>query len=207
MQEQYAPDVLVEVEDVIVKKNTPIQKVETSKVLPINKLDHVRGGDSAKVTIIEYSDLDCPYCALLHGTLQTLVDEYDGEVAWVYRHFPLTALHPNAEIAAQVSECVAAKGGDEAFWKFVDGYFSEDIGKDFSKIKATTGVAYEDLTACLEAETYKNKIASQAKNAKDTGGTGTPWSILIGPNGTHTTITGAQPIAVWQAEIDALLHE
>jgi protein-disulfide isomerase len=86
--------------------------------------DHARGAANAPVTIIEYSDLDCPFCQRLHPTLLTIMQEYEGEVAWVYRHLPLEQLHPNAPLLAEASECVAELGGNEAFWKFVDGYFS-----------------------------------------------------------------------------------
>lgn len=93
--------------------------------------DHVLGNPAtAPATIIEYSDIDCPFCKKLQPTLQTLVDQ--GKIAWVYRHSPIPSLHPNARIKALASECVyelagstdKAKGND-AFWKYLDTLVTE----------------------------------------------------------------------------------
>src|SRR3989344_7899897 len=62
--------------------------------------DHLRGNADAKVFLVEYSDLECPFCAQFHETAKQLIDEYDGRVAWIYRHFPLDSIHPNARPAA-----------------------------------------------------------------------------------------------------------
>ena len=86
--------------------------------------DHIRGSIDAEVVLVEFSDLDCPFCKQLHPTLKRLVDEYDGRVAWVYRHYPLEQLHPNAPLLAEASECVAQIKGNDAFWEFIDRYFA-----------------------------------------------------------------------------------
>jgi len=192
--------------ELIVKKKSTNQGVAVENLLPVTAEDHTRGGENAKVSIVEYSDLDCPFCVRLHDTLKTVIDEYDGEVAWTYRHFPLTSLHPNAENIAQASECVAAAGGSEAFWDFVDGYFAEDIQPDLTGVEYVTGVSRVVVESCVAAGTYQAKVAEQFQNAKDTGGKGTPWTVLVGPNGTYKTISGAQPIEKWRTEIDALLN-
>src|SRR3989344_533240 len=72
---------------------------------PIDDTDHIRGDKNAPVKIIEYSDLECPFCKRFHPTLQQAVDEYKGKVAWVYRHFPLDALHSKADKEAEAAEC------------------------------------------------------------------------------------------------------
>ncbi len=95
-----------------------------NNVIPVSDSDHVRGNPDADVVIIEYSDFDCPFCTRFHETMKDVVADSDGRVAWVYRHFPLEQLHPQAAAVAVASECVADIGGDDAFWQFTDSYYS-----------------------------------------------------------------------------------
>lgn len=90
---------------------------------PVAASDYVRGNRNARIAMIEYSDLQCPFCKQFHPTAQRLVDEYKGQVLWVYRHFPLDQLHPVARKAAEGSECVAEFAGEDGFWKYVDAVF------------------------------------------------------------------------------------
>jgi protein-disulfide isomerase len=90
----------------------------------VNDQDHLRGEKNAKITVVEYSDFDCPFCSRFHTTMQQVLDEYDGQVNWVYRDFPLPQLHPNAPKLAEAAECIANQNGEEAFWKFADAYYT-----------------------------------------------------------------------------------
>lgn len=78
--------------------------------------------ETAKATIIEYSDIDCPFCQRLHPTLQSLVDE--GKIVWIYRHSPIAQLHPDAYNKAIIAECAAETGDIDAFWKYLDATVS-----------------------------------------------------------------------------------
>jgi hypothetical protein len=89
-------------------------------VAPVTEEDHIRGNMDAPITIIEYSDIDCPFCQRLHATLHELVEDRPNDVRWVYRHFPLTSLHPDAQNKAEATECVAALTDGEDFWEFLD---------------------------------------------------------------------------------------
>ena len=92
---------------------------------PITDEDHIRGNQDAAVTVVEYSDFGCPYCAQFHQTMKQVTNNYDAsEVAWVYRHFPIPQLHPQAPRLARASECAADLGGQEAFWTFADEVFA-----------------------------------------------------------------------------------
>jgi protein-disulfide isomerase len=91
---------------------------------PISEKDHVRGDRDAQIVLIEYSDFQCPFCSRFHPTAQQVVEEFNGQVMWVYRHFPLDSIHPVARKAAEASECVAELGGNDAFWNFVDTIFA-----------------------------------------------------------------------------------
>jgi protein-disulfide isomerase len=82
--------------------------------------DHIYGKPDAVVSLIEYSDFECPFCKRFHPTARKIVDSYDGKVNWVYRHFPLAFHNPGAQMQAEASECAAALGGNDAFWKYTD---------------------------------------------------------------------------------------
>lgn len=89
---------------------------------PIGAQDHVLGDINAPITIIEYSDLECPFCIRFHDTQTTIMKEYAGKIKWAHRHFPLD-FHPDAKPYAYATECAAEIGGNDAFWKIVDYIF------------------------------------------------------------------------------------
>lgn len=82
--------------------------------------DHMQGSSNATVKIIEYSDLECPYCKIFHATMKQVVADSSGGVSWVYRHWPI---HQNSFEKLVASECVAKLKGNDAFWKYVDLLF------------------------------------------------------------------------------------
>jgi protein-disulfide isomerase len=90
---------------------------------PVDQTDHITGSQNAKLTIIEFSDLECPYCKQVHPTIKQVMEKYSADVRWVYRHLPLS-IHPNALSAAVASECAAELGGNDAFWQFIDAIFA-----------------------------------------------------------------------------------
>jgi protein-disulfide isomerase len=99
------------------------EATEIDNLAPVTEADHIKGNLDAEVIVVEFSDFDCPFCTRFHATMNAIVAKYPpNEVAWVYRHFPLESLHPNAKAVSVASECVAKLGGNEAFWKFTDGY-------------------------------------------------------------------------------------
>ncbi len=93
---------------------------------PVTETDHYFGSKDAEIVIIEYSDLECPYCARFHTTMHQVVEDYDGKVAWVYRHLPLESIiHPNAYNKALAAECVAGLGNNDKYWKYIDNIFEK----------------------------------------------------------------------------------
>lgn len=190
------------------------QQTPEVTIAPVTEKDHVLGNPNAPIVIVEYSDYDCPFCKNFHETMHKIMAEYgaDGKVAWVYRHFPLTQLHPNAKKIAEASECVAEIGGNEAFWKFSDAVFQErdtnaqtDINKlpDFAERAGVSKTAY---TQCMDSGRYKAAIDEAVTAALDAGAQGTPYSILIAGD-QQGPINGAQPYAVVKQMIDTLLAQ
>ena len=102
------------------------------KLASITSTDHIRGNPNAPVKIVEYSDMECPFCKRFHSTMQQAMDEYgkDGRVAWVYRHFPLDSIHSKARTEAVASECAGEFGGSDEFWKAGIGFKKRRCARD-----------------------------------------------------------------------------
>jgi protein-disulfide isomerase len=176
---------------------------------PVNNEDHVRGAANAKVTLVEYSDLECPFCKRFHPTVQQLLEEYPNDVRWVYRHFPLEQLHSQAPKEAEATECAAEQG---KFWEMVDLIYKVTPSNDglnldqlpvFAEQAGVANIA--QFEACLESGKYADKVAADLADAAAAGGQGTPYSVLIGPDGTKVPVSGAQPYASVKAAVEQLL--
>ncbi len=180
------------------------QNLNTEAVRPVDENDHVYGSRDAKVFIVEYSDFDCPFCKRFHSTMKQVIDtqENEGEVAWVFRHFPIDSLHPNARYKAHVSECTAEYGGESAFWAIADYFATEgNTQEGMYKVIEGLGINKSDIDACTKNLVHAEKIQDDIKNAGETGGRGTPWSIVIGPDGETYPLSGSLPVSAVQAAI------
>lgn len=177
------------------------------RIREVQKDEHVRGNKKAKVTLVEFSDLDCPFCSRFHPTAQQLIDNNPDDVNWVYRHFPLTSLHPNATKKAHAVECAGEQG---KFWEMTDVLF-DNVGGPASddQLAALAGEAgvgnIGQFQECVSSEKYADKIAADAQDAQAAGGRGTPYSILLGPDGETIPVSGAQPIEAIEAALQRLL--
>ena len=135
-----------------------LAKPSTAGSIPdVSEIDHVRGESSSPaVTLVEYSDFQCPACASFEPLLQDISTTYGSDVRLVYRHFPLYTLHPNAEAAAFASEAAALQG---KFWEMHDLLF--DRQDDWENLAAPTDMfaAYADLLG-LNVEQFKSDLVS-----------------------------------------------
>lgn len=183
---------------------------DVDAVRPIDESDHYFGNPDAELVLIEYSDLECPFCARFHPTAEQLVEEYDGRVAWVYRHFPLNSIHANAAPAAVASECVAELGGNDAFWSFIDSIFkgSRRLGSDlYEELAGELGVDSGALNKCIESGRHEQKVEDDTQNAIEVGGRGTPFTVLLNEDGDATSFSGALPIERIRPLIDEALGD
>jgi protein-disulfide isomerase len=188
-------------------------------VKPVGPKDHIQGNLTAPVKIIEFSDFECPFCKQFHSTMRQLMDEYgkDGKVAWVYRHFPLDELHSKARKEAQASECANELGGNQGFWAYTNRLF--EIAPSNNQLDLTLlpqiaqelGLNRAAFETCLAGDArggkYADHIQSDYQDASAAGGNGTPYTIVIGPDGKLFPISGAQPYAALKAIIGAALKE
>ena len=179
--------------------------------------DHIQGDPNAPVKVIVFSDFECPFCKSFHATMRQLMEAYgkDGKVAWIYRHFPIDEIHSKARKEAQASECANELGGNEAFWAYANKLFEVTPSNNrldlalLPQIAEQTGLDRAKFTACLEGDgrggKYAAHIEANRQDATDSGGTGTPYSLVIGPKGEIFPINGAQPYRAAKAIIDAAL--
>ncbi len=183
---------------------------------PVSKdRDHIRGNPAAPVTLVEYSDFECPFCKRFHSTVKQLVDESNGQLKWVYRHFPIDELHPaKARKEAAASECAAELGGNDAFWKFADRFYEltpsnnrTDIDKVLPQIAREIGLDSGKFASCLASGRHDQRVNEDQQNAVATGGRGTPWSIIVSKGGKMYPLSGAQPYATIKQIIELALQE
>ena len=184
-------------------------------IAPVTGSDHIRGRSSAPVVIVEYSDTECPFCKRFHETMRQIMTEYGatGDVAWVYRHFPLDSIHPKADKEAEALECANEQGGNDAFWLYADRLFEitpSNNGLDESElptIASYVGLDPATFATCLSSGKYASHVEDDTQNAIQTGGTGTPWSIIVARNGKKYPLNGAQPYESVRQLIELALKE
>ena len=162
-----------------------------------------RGPENAKVTIVEYSDFQCPFCSRGYQTIENQVlKDYGDKVRFIYKNFPLP-MHPWAEPAAIASEC-AKQQKPEAFWKLYNFYFQNqrDITPQNLKDKSLEalkddGVDAAKLSDCLDNKKTLDLVKAEQSEGGSVGVNGTPAFIING-----RLISGAQPYDAFKAVID-----
>lgn len=177
----------------------------------VSDSDHLFGDKKAKVTVVEYSDIECPYCKRFHPTVAKVVADYKGKVNWVYRHFPLN-FHQNAQKEAEATECAAELGGNDAFWKYLNTLFERTTsnGTGFAldalaPLAKELGLDEKKFQACLDSGKYADKVNKDLNEGQAAGIQGTPGGFVISKDGKSSVIEGAIPEAQLKAQIDGLL--
>lgn len=181
------------------------------------KTDHFRGNEKAKVVLIEYSDYECPYCNKFHPTMIELMKKYPNDLAWVYRHFPLS-FHANAQPLAEASECVAKYASNEAFWKFSDSIYEKMAdgsiyGTDLESKKVSeetilslasaAGANRNQIKTCLDSDEMAKAVKDDMTGGSSAGITGTPGTIIVSQKGGFELIPGALGLA----EVESMLEK
>lgn len=168
--------------------------------------DHVIGDPHAEISIIEYSDFECPFCGQLHPTIERIVEEHT-DVNWAYRHFPLSSFHTRAYSSAHASECVAELGGNEAFWTFADVLFENQhsLGDELYESAATNlGIPLDSFKVCMNDDRYEQDINDDLREVQQVGGQGTPYVIVVNKDGFGLPFSGALPYETIENIIEAL---
>ena len=176
--------------------------------------DHIYGNPNAEVSLIEYSDFECPFCKRFHVTAKEVVDSYDGRVNWVYRHFPLAFHNPGAQKQAEASECASALGGNDAFWRFSDKIYerTRSNGNGFPlsgllPLAEEIGLDTGDFRACLESGKFTERVLEDYNDGTNIGITGTPGNVLRNNRtGDVVVRAGAVPAANLKNALDGLFR-
>lgn len=188
-------------EDSIAEENQA-DSVDKSKtnLFNVDSEDNIRGDIEALITIVEFSDFQCPYCSSFHNTMTKVMEDYPDKVRWVYKHFPLDSIHPYARKAAEASECAAEQGN---FWEYSDVLFSQQskINLPFLKEAAVEiGLDVDKFNVCLESDKYASKVEQDYQEGLKSGVRGTPGSFINGQE-----LGGAVPYEKLKTIIESLL--
>lgn len=181
-------------------------------VKPISEADYIRGDANAELALIEYSDLECPFCQRFHPTMKQIMEEYDGKVKWVYRHFPLS-FHANAQKESEAALCVGKLGGADKKWEFMDKIFERTTATgtgfaltDLGPLAAEVGVNQTKVQECIDSGEMAQRVAEETADGSQAGVQGTPTTFLVGADGkTITAFPGALPYEQVKAAIDSAL--
>lgn len=175
------------------------------------KTDHIRGDANAAVTILEWSDLECPFCKRFHDTMRETMEGYKGKVRWVYRHFPLRQLHSKAAKEAEAAECAAELGGNDGFWNYLDRLFAITPSNDgldaaeLPKIATAIGLNQKKFETCLSSGKYAQRVSEDEQDAVGAGGRGTPYSVVI-VGDQKIPVSGAVPASELQQILNQVVQ-
>jgi len=153
----------------------------TDLAVPVEpKRDRVRGPANAPVTLVEYGDFECPYCGQAENVVRELLADYGDDLRYVWRHLPLTDVHPYAQLAAEAAEAAAKQG---KFWEMHDqllDHQGELTAKDLMRYAVGIGLNTEQFTTDMRKRAGAAKIASDVDSADLSGVSGTPTFFLNG---------------------------
>ncbi len=164
--------------------------------------DSVRGKENAPVTIVEFSDYECPFCERFYNDAEKqIIEQYvkTGKVKFVYRDFPLS-FHQNAQKAAEAAECAGEQG---KYWEMHDLLFEKGVQGGVSSFKQYArdiGLKTSDFDKCLDSGQMAGEIRKDTSDGQRAGVQGTPAFYVNGQE-----ISGAQPFQAFQQVIDAEL--
>lgn len=178
----------------------------------LTKSDHIRGDKNAPLTLIEYSDYECPFCKRFHPTVLQVLEAFKGQVKLVYRHFPLS-FHANAQKEAEAAECAGELGGNDAFWNYTDKIFERTAsnGTGFAlealvPLAKELGLNESKFKQCLDSSQFTQYVRDQMNAGAEAGVNGTPGSFLVDKDGRGQLISGAVPFEEIKSIIAAKLR-
>lgn len=181
--------------------------VPTNVRVEIEDNDPILGDPDAPITIVEFSDFQCPFCARAFNDAVTQLKENeikDGEVSLVYKQFPLNSIHPFAQKAGEASLCAHDQ---DKFWEYHDTLFANQAAlsiNDLKKYAADLGLDTNAFNECLDSGDKASEVNKETNQATTSGGRGTPYFIVIGEDGETVPVSGAQPYGAFQSAIQAV---
>ena len=157
--------------------------------LPVSDRDHVIGPETARVTLLEYGDYECPYCGAAHPVVKDVVRAMGDDLRFAYRHFPLTQTHPHAYQAAEAAEAAGAQG---RFWEMHDLLFENQDRlslRDVMTLATALELDLERFVTDLRSHAYAGRLREDFLSGIRSGVNGTP-TFFVNASGTTAASTG-----------------
>jgi protein-disulfide isomerase len=200
------------------QKNLELQKAKAKNARKVDpKYDFILGNPNAPISIIEYSDYECPYCKQFNSTPMKVVSDMPNQVNLVWRDFPLSFHEPMASKEASAAICAAEQGGNNAFWKYSDAIMKNTRsngqgmpakeGEDaILTLASSQGLDLNKFKTCLSSPQVKERIAASFQDGVGAGVNGTPGVIIMNnTNGKASFMAGAVSESSLKDEIKKLL--
>lgn len=184
---------------------------------PIDSTDFIDGNAKSKVIIVEYSDPECPFCMQVHPTIKQLRNEYAKKIAFTYRHFPLTQIHPHALDESKAIFCAGKIGGGVKYFEYIDSLFGYKINNKTTQLTPTgkedlalnLGIDKQAFMSCVSGQEAATAVNNSMNDGVAAGVQGTPASfILIKTRDGYQTVSmvdGARPYTYFKTVIDEAL--
>lgn len=185
----------------------PSAPTQPSQVTASADDDPFLGNADADVTLIEFSDYQCPFCGRFWSqSLPEIKSQYvdTGKVKFVYRDFPLDSIHPMATPAAIAAECVREQGGDNAYFDYHDRIFTEGAQSlSDANLKQWAQDLGFNINTCLDTQEFLDEVRKDLADAQAAGGRGTPYFVIIDKDGNGIPLSGAQPFSAFDSALKA----
>lgn len=188
----------------------PTRPSELKVAKPDPNKDHWRGEKDVRYVWVDYSDLECPFCKRIHPDLIKIMGEYQGKLAWVFRHYPLP-FHPKAQKSAEAVECANELGGSEAFWSMNDRIYDKMPDLELTQLGEVAGEVGLDTAAfqqCLDSGKYAQKVKDMLNEGSQAGVQATPTGVIYDmKTGKTRLVEGAVPYETLKQEIDTFMAQ
>jgi protein-disulfide isomerase len=186
------------------------QEEEPQIKVQVSDSDPVLGNPDAKISMVEFSDFQCPFCQrAVTGPLADFEEsDYfkNGEVNLIFKHLPLNSIHPFAQKAAEAAECANRQG---MFWEYHDLLFENQNALDVDSLKqyaVQLGLDAEEFNSCLDNDEARSKVLQDLAQASAAGARGTPYFVIVNhENGKIGAVSGAVPWEQFEAAIASIM--
>ncbi len=179
--------------------------LEKGKFVAVSAKEPRLGSADAKYTLIEYSDMDCPFCTRWHRTVEQVIQEQPTKLSKVFRHLPLESIHPKARPQNEAIACVQQES-PAAAWGTINAVFARKPASwtqdEVVAAAVTAGANEAAVRSCISAGTGTQIVNEHIAQVDELGASGTPFSLLVGPDGSARVISGAAA----KAQLEALLN-
>lgn len=179
--------------------------------------DPMKGDPNAPITIIEFSDFECPFCGRFYANTLPLIEEKyinTGKVNFVYRDFPIQSIHPNAAPAAMAAECA---DDQNSFWPYHDMIFEnkntweklggEELFNEFEQYTVVLGLSMEEFSSCLESNKHLDEVRNDLQDGQNYGVSGTPGFFIGNDENGYIKVSGAKPYPIFEEILDGMLAQ